>query len=251
MLKKIFIFLFSYSFKQKKMFLKDNFFTDKDENFTRLIQLIKKTVSDFENKTILDIGAFDGKTSLFFTKNFPNNNIIAFEPNTDSFLIAKKNCESNTKISILNIALSESSGEMDFNITENSVSSSLNIVSNTSAKKEGYSDQLSIKKTISVATKPLDEIEINEEVLFMKIDTQGHELQVLEGAKKTLHNTYFVLVEMSNHDIYVNGCKYYQVDNWLRENNFKLADIIITSKKNGILITEYDAIYLNKNKLDL
>ena len=83
--------------------------------------------------------------------------------------------------------------------------------------------------------------------MILKIDTQGHELKVLEGAKETLKKTKFVLIEMSNHNLYINGCKYFEVDDLLRKNNFTLADIIVTYRKKGMLLTEYDAVYMNNN----
>ena len=68
----------------------------------------------------------------------------------------------------------------------------------------------------------------------MKIDTQGHELNVLEGAKNTLKHVSFILIEMNNHDIYAGSSKYYEIDTWLRSNNFQLADIIVTYKKRDL-----------------
>jgi len=103
---------------------------------------------------------------------------------------------------------------------------------------------------VAIGAKRLDEFTAGAEITLLKIDTQGHELQVLEGAKSTLERTTFVLVEMSSHSMYVNGCKYYEVDEWMRKNNFSLADVIVTYRKQGIIMSEYDAIYVNnKNKL--
>ena len=47
--------------------------------------------------------------------------------------------------------------------------------------------------------------------------------------------------------MYVDGCKYYEVDELLRNNNFKLMDIIVTYRKSGIMRSEFDAIYMNQN----
>ena len=251
MIKKIHRFIFLDSLKQKKLFIKENIFNDKDENFTVLFRIINKTVKNYANYYILDIGAYDGMSSVYFSKHFPQNKIIAFEPNKVSFQNALNNCRKNANISIHNIALSEKSGFSEFNITKNAVSSSLNSISGESAIIYGYSDELSIIEKTVAETKPLDDFELDNEILFIKIDTQGNEIKVLDGAKKTLNNTLFVLVKMSNHDMYVNGCIYYEVDNWFRTNGFKLVDVIILSRKNGIIATEFDAIYANQNKVPL
>jgi hypothetical protein len=82
-------------------------------------------------------------------------------------------------------------------------------------------------------------------VLLIKLDTQGTELDVLKGAADTLKRTLFVLSEMNNHDDYKHACKYYEVDEWLRQNGFTLADTI-TSYRNAGRMIEYDAIYINE-----
>lgn len=250
-MKKIYHFLFSTSLKHKILLLKEKLFFDKDGHFTVLFRLIKKVVNIDKNYIILDIGAFDGNSSILFTKTFPNYKITAFEPNETSYNIAIKNTKSFKNIEVKKIALSDKSDIAEFNITKNAVSSSLNSISDILSKESGYKDELSVVKKITVETKPLDDYKINTEILFIKIDTQGNELRVLEGAKNTLKNTLFVLVEMSNHNIYANGCKYFEVDNWFRNNGFKLVDIIILTRKKGIIVTEFDAIYANVNKVSL
>ncbi len=176
---------------------------------------------------------------------------MAFEPNPTAYNIAVKNCQSNKSIFIQNIALSSQVGDTAFHVTENLVSSSINKIVADFGGINDYKNQLSVKNVITVPTKPLDEIDTGASVLFIKIDTQGHEIEVLKGATKTLQKTSFILVEMSNHDVYIGGCKYYDIDALLRQSHFKLADIIVTSRKAGLLVTEYDAVYFNTSLIKL
>lgn len=226
----------------KKLLLKDNFFTDGSENLTRLIRLIKKTVKPEPNELIIDIGAFDGQSSVVFSKAFENQKIIAFEPNPEAYIKAVKITSSYNNIVVHNCAISNHEGTSDFMVTENQVSSSLNSIDQ---KNKDYGQQLVVKKTVPVKTGPIDNYTEGKKVLFMKVDTQGHELEVFKGAVNTLKNTSFIIVEMANHNLYSKGCKYYEVDQLLREHNFKLADIIVTYRKHGLFVTEYDAIYIN------
>jgi FkbM family methyltransferase len=251
MIKRVINFLFTTSAKYKKLFIKENLLTDKEENFTVLFRLINKLINADKKYYVIDIGAFDGLSSVHFSKKCPNNQIIAFEPNERSYNLAIQNTKSFSNIKVHRIALSEKAGFVEFNITKNSVSSSLNQMSEKATKENGYNNELVIVKKVVVETKPLDDYSFDKEILFIKMDTQGNEIRVLEGAKNTLKNTLFVLTEMSNHDIYTNGCKYYEVDNWLRNNGFKLVDMIVLTRKKGILVTEYDGIYANVNKVSL
>jgi FkbM family methyltransferase len=251
MIKKVFNFLFKTSSAEKKLLLKDIFFTNENENITRLCRLVHKTPHlNFENKRIIDIGAYDGKTSIIFSRKFPTNKIVAFEANPETYKLALKNCSNNLNITVKNNAISDKNQQLTFYITSNDVSSSFNNINVEEVNSNDYKNDLTIKNELSVNAQTLDENFKNEKILVLKIDTQGHELEVLEGATATLKNTDFVLIEMSNHNMYVNGCKYYQVDERMRNNNFKLVDIIVTYRKKGMIMTEYDAIYAN-NKLEL
>lgn len=245
MLQKINTFFFKTSWAEKKILLKDNLFTPGDENILRVIRSIKKINPNSKNTTIIDIGAFNGETSVQFAKAFPQSNILAFEANPETFPIAKKNCDRYKNITVLNHALSDKNEVLDFHITNNSVSSSLNELYDTA----DYHDELKIKNKVQVDAKTLDEFSDLENILLIKIDTQGHELHVINGAVKTLKKTDFVLVEMANHSLYKSGCQYYEVDEALRKNNFELLDIIVTYRKNGMEVSEYDAVYINKHKI--
>ena len=203
-------------------------------------------ISNLKDYWIIDVGAYDGKTSQIFSKALPDINILAFEANPEVFKTAQKNLEQHSKIQIHNYAISDKNEKMSFHVTANKVSSSLNSIDPTEIIAEDYKTELSITQKVEVEARKLDDLTTSKNILLLKIDTQGHELQVLEGATETLKRTRFVLVEMSNHKLYVQGCKYYEVDEWLRKNNFNLANIIITYRKQGLRVSEYDALYENK-----
>ncbi len=82
----------------------------------------------------------------------------------------------------------------------------------------------------------------------MKLDVQGHELEVLKGAVNTLKNTAIVVAEMSNHHNYKGAPLYYDIDEFLRRNNFSLYDQCLSLKEDGKLL-EWDGIYVNNNLL--
>ena len=250
MLNKIVRFLFKLTLSEKKIIIKDVFFTDDNENITRINTLIKKSRIEFnKNSIIYDIGAFNGETAKLFSKAFPENKIIAFEANPKVFDLAKNNCSDYKNITFYNNAISDKNEIVNFYVTTNDVSSSLNQINDKEVNETDYKTELNLKNKVSVEAKKLEDFNNDSEVLLLKIDTQGYELQVINGAKEILKKTCFVLIEMSNHNMYVNGCKYHEVDALMRENNFKLADIIVTYRKNGIFLSEYDAIYINQNKL--
>ena len=75
---------------------------------------------------------------------------------------------------------------------------------------------------------------------ILKIDTEGFELQVVEGAKETLNKTKIIVIEFQLHDMYLdyNSKK---IEDLLIEKNF----FLIKSLKFPFMKYE-DRIYINK-----
>src|SRR4051812_49960627 len=67
---------------------------------------------------IVDVGAFKGRTTIFFAKNFPGSKVIGFEPNPATFPEARKNCASFPSITMMQTALDAKSGELDFFVSD-------------------------------------------------------------------------------------------------------------------------------------
>jgi hypothetical protein len=75
-------------------------------------------------------------------------------------------------------------------------------------------------------------------ILILKIDTQGSELNILEGGQITLRKTHFVLVEMLNHKTYVNSKGYYEVDEYLRAHGLRLRNITVEYRERKFIRIE-------------
>jgi len=123
---------------------------------------------------VFDIGAYVGDTALWFSKAVgPQGKVYAFEPEPHNFAKLKANLERNnvTNVVPLQLALSENEGEMQ--VASGGISSTIT--------QAGTG--------ISVKVTTIDKVvEPNKlpRVDFMKMDVEGHELKVLEGAHETI-----------------------------------------------------------------
>lgn len=156
---------------------------DNDRYFEEdiLIALDKYINNDF---VILDIGANIGNHSLYWSKKRNVSRIYSFEPIRDTFAILKKNIELNDLIGTVR--------PMNIGLSDEKTMGKIKVFR--------YSDVggTSIKKDISgsIQLECLDNIEIKENrVDFVKIDVEGHELNLLNGAKQTLqkHKPYIFI----------------------------------------------------------
>ena len=203
---------------------------------------LEKLVKDIKApETIIDIGSNKGQFILLIEKIFPNKIVYSFEPIIEMINKQKKFFKYKKNITFHNLALGSSICSKEFLITSRMDSSSfLKVVSNTN-KSKNYS--VIEKRDIKVST--LDEILLNEIFLYpllIKMDVQGYELEVLKGAKNLLKKTDYLLLEVSENEMYQNqptekiiieylkdlNFEIFKANNWLsiKNTNFKQRDIL-------------------------
>ncbi|MEP6614287.1 MAG: FkbM family methyltransferase [Mucilaginibacter sp.] len=66
---------------------------------------------------------------------------------------------------------------------------------------------------------------------FIKIDTQGYELEILKGGEKTLAHAEFVLLEVSFLDIYINCPLITDTVSFMKQRGFVVYDICTLMKR--------------------
>ena len=150
--------------------------------------LIKLLKSSPKNSVFLDIGAHNGDTSIEIAKKLKENNrkdikILAFEPDQNKIKQIEKETNKNSlNIECIKIAVSNKNSFINKNFDQGS------------GTMYGYhfkGEKVNSKKLDSI----LEEKNINN-IFLMKIDVEGHEPEVLEGANNTLKNTDNLYIEM-------------------------------------------------------
>ena len=124
---------------------------------------------------VFDVGAHLGQTTLHFRSKFKNAHIHSFEPVTTNFKKMVQNIGTRDRIYANEIALGSTVGKAyineGFSDLTHSISSSVN-TTNSKAKEE-----VSVETIDSYAAR--NKI---EKLDLLKIDTEGHEIEVIKGA---------------------------------------------------------------------
>jgi FkbM family methyltransferase len=207
---------------------------------------IANNLGNTEGKSIIDVGAANGVISKIFSNQFSKSVIYSFEPVKETFSELQQSVAGYPHINIINKALGSKPGSQEINITNRITSSSLLEVSN-SINDPYFKESLKHNRKETIVISTLDsEIPLSEKILILKMDVQGFELEVLKGGAATLKRTDIILLELQNHEFYNRAPQYYDIDQFLRQSEFELYDVIPSIRKAEKLL-EWDAIYISKN----
>ncbi|HLN55267.1 MAG TPA: FkbM family methyltransferase [Bacteroidales bacterium] len=197
---------------------------------------------------IVDIGGGIGASVILYRKYFPENHIIAFEPITENYNAIKSRIKDLENIEVVNKALGNENSFIPMNIANRITSSSLLPLSADPGSEAFSEKNLGKSRDENIEVVRLDDFLLTNprDIGIMKIDVQGYEMNVLKGAEKTLERTKVIVLEANNHEGYSGAPKYYETDEFLRNHNFTLYDILPSIFEKGKL-KEWDVIYLNKS----
>jgi len=152
------------------------------------ISMINEINSWFKNKDkkhAVDIGANIGFMTAYFGTHW--NRVTAFEPTPSVFECLQKNCN-KPNIKLINKALSNTEKNVLF--ATGGRSEINQIVSDTQFLKKHW-------KHITIPAVTLDSLNLTD-VDLIKIDVEGHELSVVNGAEKTIKNNKpLIVIEIS------------------------------------------------------
>lgn len=170
---------------------------------------------------ILDIGANVGQYGAEVRQLGYKGRIISFEPLSEAFLKLTELSNSDSNWTVHNIGIGSTEENLNINIAAaTSTSSFLPLRDSEVADK----NNLKYTDTESVKVQRLDTI-YNEVVgdaksVFMKIDTQGFEYKVLEGAEESLKSIAGIQIEVSLSKIYEGEAYIEEIIAYLRTRNF-------------------------------
>ena len=135
------------------------------------------------NKPILfDVGANVGNYTAILSKELPHSKIYSFEPNTETLPFLYNNTKSLSNVIVVNTGLSSKLEETVIYSQKSKKQSSL-----ASLYHENIPEEDVLKIHIKLDT--IDSFCQENKILkidFLKIDTEGHEFKVLNGAKSML-----------------------------------------------------------------
>jgi FkbM family methyltransferase len=139
--------------------------------------------------TVIDIGANVGNFSLLVNTSFKVEKLISIEPIPEIYNCLVLNTKNFENITTINCAICDVVGTKNMSFD----------------KEKGYLSRFTedVARSVSVGTRTLDDIieTFNiSKVDLLKIDVEGFENLVLDGAKNNLKNIKYIMIEMNLKD---------------------------------------------------
>jgi len=190
-------------------------------------------------RTVIDVGVGHGTYPLY--EAFPKAHFILIEPlneYADSIekIITRYDCEIHFK------AVGETECKLEINVD------TVNFL------KSSFADRTSLTKTRNPLKKRIVEVTTLDTIysqsptidgpILLKIDTEGHELSVLKGARLLLQMVDVVIVEVSIDKRFEHGYEFEEIIFFMNENGFNVFSFLkLTYPKIGVRQTYADVVF--------
>ena len=153
--------------------------------------------------TIIDAGANEGQFAIAMAHVFPDATIHSFEPDPKTYRRLARNVRRYSRVHTHELALGDRRGESQFHVNTDAQVSSL--LPASEERKRAFPNARTTG-TIVVKTDTLSrffaDLDVAQPVL-LKLDVQGYEHRILEGAGGFLPKVDYVLTETAIRPLYV------------------------------------------------
>lgn len=197
---------------------------------------------------VLDVGANEGTYPIELRENGYHGRIISFEPLPQSFSLLQQRSDHDPLWDCENMAIGDSDGTIEINVSGRKTSSS--ILSITEAHVQAIpisvtvgKEEVKIAKLDSLSDKLLKP----NDRICLKIDVQGYEKYVLQGAKNVLKQTCVIEVELSLAKMYEGGMLMNEMLEYLSGLGFELVSLepVFMDPQTGAML-QADGIFVKQ-----
>jgi len=198
---------------------------------------------------VFDVGANTGQFAEMLRDAGFHGRIVSFEPSATAHSTLSKHARRDASWVIApRMALGDHDGTISLNLAGNSVSSSVlpMLPSHVSAAPESHyigSETVDLRTLDSIST----ELATDTERIFLKLDVQGFEYKVLQGAEQLLCRVAGIQIELSLVPLYDGEHLFHPMLHDLEERGYELWSVIPGFvDPNTSRLLQLDAIFFRK-----
>lgn len=224
------------------------------DRYTRKMDLsnhLRRLFELYRIDCVFDVGANLGQYRNFLRRRCAYDELlISFEPVRANAEALLQRSQWDPKWVVRDIALGDQNGQLEINVMANSEFSSFR-APNSAAVPE-YTEQNSVVAKELVQVRRLDDVvqELSDkygfETFYLKLDTQGFDRAVLEGAGASLERVPALQTEISVLKLYEDAPNYLEMVTYLNGLGFELSGLFPVNRDKYERVIEFDCVAVNR-----
>lgn len=194
-----------------------------DSNGIDLNRDVEKDINIKSIEVVFDVGASIGSMTNIFLDGFKNSKIFCFEPYQKSYNALENRFKENERVVCYSMAFSDYTGYEEMFLKEDSGFNSLNPFVNRKELSDNGNKQLVEVTTID----KFCEVNSIDKIDFLKIDTEGLEINVLKGCENMLltGRVKYIFAECTFIRSYKQNTYFEDLKEFLQEYNYSVRAI--------------------------
>jgi FkbM family methyltransferase len=221
----------------------------KEKKSPSLRSHLKNVFDRYRIDVVLDVGANLGQFASMIRQAGYCGHIYSFEPVTASFERLSAAARGDDRWQVFKLGLGDRQARMAINLSKSSDLNSL-LTANDYGKTRYPKIEASAQETIEIDT--LDHFFAGRDLpgdarIFLKMDTQGYDLKVFEGAGTLLGRVPALLSELSLIPIYEQAPHWLDVLARYERGGFRVSGLYPVSRNPDLSVIEVDCVLVNKN----
>lgn len=181
---------------------------------------LRLKASDVMPGSIFDIGANEGQFAIGALAAFPDAKIYSYEPGEEAFARLSAALGKNPNLELTRKAVGREEGKASLHVTSADQSSSLLKLHRNHL--EAYPEVRELRQEVVPVTTLEKEFRLVSpaDPVLLKIDTQGFEFPVLQGAGEALQRVRWIVFETATRPMYQDETLFDDIAVWLKERGF-------------------------------
>lgn len=211
-----------------------------------LIDFIESRAID----TVIDVGANVGQFGESLREGGYSGKILSFEPTRAAFETLAKKAAADSRWEVRNCGVGDAPGTATLHASRLSVFNSILELSDVAGL---HDDRMAIDHTEQISIVTLDEVAQNiRGNILLKIDTQGYERNVMEGARQTIRRVAGILMELPVIHTYKGEWHFHEAMKYMFDLGFVPAQIQATGYHglDAASAVDYDCLFRPRGKID-
>lgn len=199
---------------------------------------------------VFDVGANRGQYRDFLRNRVGYRGlIVSFEPLSHNVALMREHAKDDPRWVVTGCALGSEDTHKDFNVMKfDNLSSFLSPDHSAVPVFRNYNvldhrERVEVRRLDSVMTELREKYDPKN--IYLKLDTQGFDLEVIRGAPTTLASVHALQTELPIRPIYANMPSYREVLEALFERKFAITGMFPVTRDGIMRVIEFDCVMLN------